>query len=110
MTNRKSVSVIPEVNLNNSKRFRKSRFLWHSLTYYITRGNSAIPEVIYRKIRKSKKIREVVFSLAFSDLLHQSFFKPRAPPERRLAKAAYLSHHAIFVIIVIVVVIGIDAI
>ena len=32
-------------------------------------------------------------------------FKPRAPPERRLAKAAYLSHHG-----VIVVVIGIDAI
>ena len=31
----------------------------------------------------------------------------RAPPERRLAKAAYLSHHAIFGI---VVVIGVDTI
>ena len=42
-------------------------------------------------------------------------FKPRAPPER-LAKAAYLSHHALFVVIsiisvvVVIVVIGIDSI
>ena len=31
-------------------------------------------------------------------------FKPRAPPEKRLAKAAYLSHHAIVVVIVVVIV------
>ena len=40
-------------------------------------------------------------------LMQKLFFKPRAPPERRLAKAAYLSHHAL-VIIVTVVVYGID--
>ena len=33
-------------------------------------------------------------------------FKPRAPPERPLAKVAYLSHHASIVVIVV----GVDAI
>ena len=37
-------------------------------------------------------------------------FKPRARPERRLAKAAYLSHHAIVIILVIVIVVSVDTI
>ncbi len=43
-------------------------------------------------------------SLPIELLLKCSLFKPHAPPERRLAKAAYLSYHA-----VIVIVRGIDA-
>ena len=38
-----------------------------------------------------------------------AFFKPRAPPERWLAKAAYLSHHAV-VIVVIIIIYSIDII
>ena len=44
------------------------------------------------------------------EAVERFFFKPRAPPERQLAKAAYLSHHAIIVVIVIAIVIGIDVI
>ena len=36
--------------------------------------------------------------------------KPRVPPERWLAEAAYLSHHAVIVIVVVIIIIGIDVI
>ena len=44
----------------------------------------------------------------YSKELHV-LFKPRAPPERWLAKAAYLSHHAV-VIVVIIIIYSIDII
>ncbi len=37
--------------------------------------------------------------------LTAGIFKPRAPPERRLAKAAYLSHHTIIVVVVVVLIV-----
>ncbi len=45
-------------------------------------------------------------SVTFEKDLWDSIFKPRALPERRLAKAAYLSHHAIIIISII----GVDTI
>ncbi len=57
------------------------------------------------------KGRSVNPILIFFLLWLLQIFKPRAPPERRLAKAAYLSHHAVVVlVVVVVVVVGIDAI
>ena len=36
-------------------------------------------------------------------MLKLSIFKPRALPEKRLAKAAYLSHHAVIVVVIIII-------
>ncbi len=47
--------------------------------------------------------------LSLNQLGSKVLFKPRAPPEKWLGKAAYLSHHVV-VVIVIVIVIGVDII
>ncbi len=68
----------------------------NTLTPWDHGENVTEAEINFRKAAY-RSYKQVLSFLASFDL----FFKPRAPPERRLAKAAYLSHHALMVVVVI---------